>query len=149
MEVAGVSLPLLGTLILYFTLLFAATRVKSETSGFYADNGLEQTVVVNVNKLHGTGGRGKLKREMQQEILTLLGLHQRPKPSSPHGKGDSSAPKFMLDLYNTLQTDSGEVEEEIFTRNPTLNTTVFGNLTNNIQTINSADMIMSFVNHGE
>ncbi|KAK3088611.1 hypothetical protein FSP39_021263 [Pinctada imbricata] len=66
--------------------------INCTTSGYYADNGVDQT-----EQLHVMNSRDK--RELQHEILTLLGLHQRPKPKTLSTK--NSAPKFMVDLYKT------------------------------------------------
>ncbi|XP_028290628.1 bone morphogenetic protein 6 [Gouania willdenowi] len=86
------------------------------------------------------------KREMQKEILSILGLPHRPRPHLSHGKFNS-APLFMLDLYKTIsgeeksQTDHGAALDRYqTTQSPALATypeTAF---------LNDADMVMSFVN---
>uniref|UniRef100_A0A3B4H0Q7 Bone morphogenetic protein 5 n=1 Tax=Pundamilia nyererei TaxID=303518 RepID=A0A3B4H0Q7_9CICH len=69
--------------------------------------------------------RNHERREIQREILSILGLPHRPRPFSP-GKQASSAPLFMLDLYNA--------------QGPALTTAQDTNF------LNDADMVMSFVN---
>uniref|UniRef100_A0A3B3B6V5 Bone morphogenetic protein 5 n=1 Tax=Oryzias melastigma TaxID=30732 RepID=A0A3B3B6V5_ORYME len=76
--------------------------------------------------------RNHERREIQREILSILGLPHRPRPFSP-GKQASSAPLFMLDLYNAMAVE----EEESF---PSLRTAHDTNF------LNDADMVMSFVN---
>ncbi|XP_013385477.1 bone morphogenetic protein 7 isoform X2 [Lingula anatina] len=129
---------LLGSLIAF--LAFLTLSGHAFDSGFYADNGVYQTIAVDRM-------RRKEQREMQQEILTLLGLHHRPKPLT-HGSAESaSAPKFMLDLYNTLKEEDGSIDEKLFT--DALKERHLNSSLGNVKTIDDADMIMSFVNHAE
>ncbi|XP_014779144.1 bone morphogenetic protein 7 [Octopus bimaculoides] len=78
---------------------------RMDDTGFYTDNGLEQSVMVS-RIPH------RVKKEFQQEILTLMGLHHKPKPRAP-GK-ETSAPRFMIDLYNKLHGSgaSGSIEDD-------------------------------------
>ncbi|XP_056147597.1 bone morphogenetic protein 5 isoform X3 [Lampris incognitus] len=71
--------------------------------------------------------RSHERREIQREILSILGLPHRPRPFSP-GKQASSAPLFMLDLYNAMTTEEEEEDDE------------------EEEKLNDADMVMSFVN---
>ena len=99
-------------------------------SGFYADNAHQQSVMIDTLP-------SRQRREIQKEILTLLGLDHKPKPV-PHVK-QNSAPKYMLDLYNSLEED-GELGRRHFINisDPGLE-----------QGVDGADMIMSFVNRGK
>uniref|UniRef100_A0A3Q0SMD9 Bone morphogenetic protein 5 n=1 Tax=Amphilophus citrinellus TaxID=61819 RepID=A0A3Q0SMD9_AMPCI len=79
--------------------------------------------------------RNHERREIQREILSILGLPHRPRPFSP-GKQASSAPLFMLDLYNA----QGHSRKSYYNPHPALTTAHDTNF------LNDADMVMSFVN---
>lgn len=94
---------------------------------------------------------GREKKEMQREILSILGLPVRPRPHPPL-RPPSSAPLFMLDLYHAVSAEGDEGlglglnHEGVFhaalptlsTHTPPLGTVV-----------SEADTVMSFVNLGK
>uniref|UniRef100_A0A3Q4HIN0 Bone morphogenetic protein 5 n=1 Tax=Neolamprologus brichardi TaxID=32507 RepID=A0A3Q4HIN0_NEOBR len=79
--------------------------------------------------------RNHERREIQREILSILGLPHRPRPFSP-GKQASSAPLFMLDLYNAMAAQ-GHSRKSYYNPQHAAQDTNF---------LNDADMVMSFVN---
>ncbi|KAM8976712.1 bone morphogenetic protein 8A-like [Pelodytes ibericus] len=86
---------------------------------------------------------GREKREMQREILSILGLPGRPRPASG-GHFPSSAPLFMLDLYHAMcseEEDDGSqgVSRALFTTLSTQSPPLGA-------VISEADTVMSFVN---
>lgn len=101
---------------------------------------------------------GREKKEMQKEILNLLGLPGRPRPHPPL-RPPSSAPLFMLDLYHAMSADDeneidgigpgpgrfGAAAQVSYAALPTLSTHTppLGTV------VSEADTVMSFVNLGE
>uniref|UniRef100_A0A3Q4AUX0 TGF-beta family profile domain-containing protein n=1 Tax=Mola mola TaxID=94237 RepID=A0A3Q4AUX0_MOLML len=84
--------------------------------------------------------RNHERREIQREILSILGLPHRPRPFSP-GKQASSAPLFMLDLYNAMaQGNSRKGFYSPQQAGPALTSA------HDTTFLNDADMVMSFVN---
>lgn len=71
------------------------------------------------------------RRDMQREILAVLGLPGRPRPRAPPAasRQPASAPLFMLDLYHAMadDDDGGPPQPHL----------------------GRADLVMSFVNMGE
>ncbi|CAL8401684.1 unnamed protein product [Gadus morhua 'NCC'] len=90
------------------------------------------------------------KREMQKEILSILGLPHRPRPHVSHGKYNS-APLFMLDLYKSiLSEEKNEVDGVMLEQYQSMLTTQGPSLATYQENafLNDADMVMSFVNLG-
>ncbi|XP_040059016.1 bone morphogenetic protein 7 [Gasterosteus aculeatus] len=87
--------------------------------------------------------RGQERREMQREILSILGLPHRPRPHA-HTKYNA-APMFMLDLYNTISADS-ELPGYSYYK-PVLPTQVSPMVSpQDSRFLDDADTVMSFVN---
>ncbi|XP_019745523.1 bone morphogenetic protein 7-like [Hippocampus comes] len=84
------------------------------------------------------------RREMQKEILSILGLPHRPRPHVSRAKFNS-APLFMLDLYNSIRADGASEGSRPArtTRGPPLATV------DEAAFLDDADMVMSFVNLAE
>ncbi|XP_076012713.1 bone morphogenetic protein 7-like isoform X2 [Genypterus blacodes] len=87
--------------------------------------------------------RSQERREMQREILSILGLPHRPRPLV-HTK-HNAAPIFMLDLYNTIFTDAQPLGYSYY--EPALPTQAAPMVTpQDSRFLDDADMVMSFVN---
>lgn len=73
------------------------------------------------------------RRDLQHEILAVLGLPGRPRPRAPPAGArlPASAPLFMLDLYHAM---AGDDDEDGGSRE---------------RLLGRADLVMSFVNMGE
>uniref|UniRef100_A0A8C9ZTH3 Bone morphogenetic protein 5 n=1 Tax=Sander lucioperca TaxID=283035 RepID=A0A8C9ZTH3_SANLU len=102
--------------------------------------------------------RNHERREIQREILSILGLPHRPRPFSP-GKQASSAPLFMLDLYNamaveeeegvqpgTVKSFSAKAQGHSRKAAPLLGHSPALTTAHDTNFLNDADMVMSFVN---
>uniref|UniRef100_A0A3Q2R301 Bone morphogenetic protein 5 n=1 Tax=Fundulus heteroclitus TaxID=8078 RepID=A0A3Q2R301_FUNHE len=89
--------------------------------------------------------RNHERREIQREILSILGLPHRPRPFSP-GKQASSAPLFMLDLYNAMAVEEEEEGVAPYRAAPLLGHSPALTTAHDTNFLNDADMVMSFVN---
>uniref|UniRef100_A0A8C6TZ41 Bone morphogenetic protein 7a n=1 Tax=Neogobius melanostomus TaxID=47308 RepID=A0A8C6TZ41_9GOBI len=85
--------------------------------------------------------RSQERREIQREILSVLGLPHRPRPHV-HTK-QNAAPMFMLDLYKTISTDLHATGFE-YTPAATLLPPAISVQENHF--LDEADTVMSFVN---
>uniref|UniRef100_A0A8C2PYH7 Bone morphogenetic protein 7a n=1 Tax=Cyprinus carpio TaxID=7962 RepID=A0A8C2PYH7_CYPCA len=83
------------------------------------------------------------RREMQREILSILGLPHRPRPLL-HER-HTAAPMYMLDLYNAIREDGDQS-----TYKPVYTTPGPAMVTQqDSRFLSDADMVMSFVNLGD
>ncbi|ELU11942.1 hypothetical protein CAPTEDRAFT_172350 [Capitella teleta] len=126
-----------------FVVFVAACVQLTNPASFYADNGLQQTVIVD--RLPRAQ-----RRLVRQEVLQLLGLHHKPRPPVETNPTANSAPSYMLGLYNLIEQEEDSVEEQLNGWPGNLRHMQLYNLTlrGAEDNIKSADMIMSFVNHG-
>ncbi|KAL3887915.1 hypothetical protein ACJMK2_000300 [Sinanodonta woodiana] len=109
----------------------------SESTVYKTDNGLEQTIAVNRMP-------SKERKELQQEILTLLGLHHRPNPVK-NNVVEKSAPRFMLQLYNKIRSNDDDETPGV---EPSRLQLAFNNTpVPDMNELIGTDVIISFVNH--
>ncbi|XP_053171172.1 bone morphogenetic protein 7-like [Scomber japonicus] len=122
------------TILLAWSYCVLATQVAF--SNFSIDNEVRSSFIQR--RL-----RSQERREMQREILSILGLPHRPRPHF-HTK-QNSAPMFMLDLYNTISTDPEPPGYSYY--KPLLPTQASPMVTpQDSRFLDDADMVMSFVN---
>lgn len=88
------------------------------------------------------------RREMQREILSILGLPQRPRPFL-HER-HTAAPMYMLDLYNAILEERDQRSGYVDSYEPVYTTPGPPMVSQqDSRFLNDADMVMSFVNMGE
>lgn len=88
------------------------------------------------------------RREMQREILSILGLPHRPRPLL-HER-HTAAPMYMLDLYNAILEDRDQRSGYVYSYEPVYTTPGPPMVSQqDSRFLNDADMVMSFVNMGE
>lgn len=129
----SIRLSRVNMILSLFLLAFAAfSSVSARFSGIYYDNGVDQTVIQKLLTRQE-------KREVEREILNLLGLPSRPRPRRTSNVDlGSSAPKFLLDIYKSLldNPSSRAVRSKL---------TLSGR---DQQAIDESDVIMSFLPQG-
>lgn len=88
------------------------------------------------------------RKEMQREILSILGLPHRPRPLL-HER-HTAAPMYMLDLYNAILEDGDQRSGIVYSYEPAYTTPGPPMMTQqDSRFLSDADMVMSFVNLGE
>jgi len=96
---------------------------RAALSGLYVDNGVDRTEMARALT------RSE-RREVEHEILSLLGLPSRPSRAPP----GSAAPQFLLDVYKSL-LDSPRGDLNLSGRD--------------LNAIKESDVIMSFASRSE
>ncbi|KAK7119737.1 hypothetical protein R3I94_021536 [Phoxinus phoxinus] len=85
------------------------------------------------------------RREMQREILSILGLPHRPRPLLL--ERHTAAPMYMLDLYNAILEDGDRRSGIAYSYEPAYTTPGPPMMTQqDSRFLSDADMVMSFVN---
>lgn len=119
---------------IFSVLLITFTLYSSGSlSGLYVDNGLDQTVIQRYLSQQE-------KKEVEHEILNLLGLPDRPKSKRfvNNNKLDSSGSKFLLDVYKSLlDSPSGSNKNQ------------FNLSGKDLTAIEESDAIVSFKSHSK
>lgn len=112
-------------------------------SGLYVDNGNDQTVVHRVVSQ-------REKREVEHEILNLLGLPDRPKNvvgKLPQVK--RSAPKFLLDIYENALGENADKPIDVPGHRRRNEAGEFDLTGQDLRAIDQSDVIMTFAAHSK
>ncbi|XP_044133025.1 bone morphogenetic protein 7-like [Bufo gargarizans] len=130
---------------------FKASNRRTSTNNIFVCYILIRLITADSTLEHGIHSsfvhrrlRGQERREIQKEILSVLGLSHRPRPHL-HEK-PTSAPTFMMDLYNSVNVrEEKNAEFSIFKQFLRDNEiSVVGPQENHF--LADADLVMSFVN---
>ncbi|XP_033220088.1 protein 60A-like [Belonocnema kinseyi] len=123
--------------LIFLTLRFVSVTLSEKTSGFYIDNGHDQTALHEVLSQ-------KQKFELEEEMLSLLDIPEKPQHVSRNlDLVKRSAPMFLIDVYNFRDDADAEDEAlEVSTLNDT-NLSVFDIRGQNVQNIKDSNFIMS------
>lgn len=135
------SIPPLSVLLILAAVVGDLSVGSAERiSGLYVDNGFDQTVIHRVVNQ-------REKREVEHEILNLLGMPERPRNTigrPPQVR--RSAPKFLLDVYKNAL---GEDEEEKPMAHNRHKVGEFDLSGQDLKAIDQSDVIMTFASHSE
>lgn len=123
--------------------IFILPICEASLSGFYVDNGLDQTVMHRMLS-------PKDAEHVEHEILELLGLPDRP-PRRKHGIHPSmrkSAPKFLLDVYKRLNDEANGIDSSHSRSTRSTENELDRNLITDTDkdAIEQSDWIMTFLN---
>ncbi|XP_058066957.1 protein 60A-like [Anopheles bellator] len=120
-------------------LLTAITLVHS--SGFYTDNGVDQTVREKSATPHE-------QEEIEHELLELLGLPDRPNKTHVHPSLRKSAPQFLLNIYHKFDEESNDVPRRRRKRSAAIGGNSLLTIADE-RAIGESDIIMSFLNKAD
>lgn len=85
--------------VLCFLLVNISVVFSTPNAGIYVDNGFDQTAIEHLMSVDE-------KKNIEVEILNLLGLPNRPRKINKALK--KSAPRFLLDIYKSLMVKDDE-----------------------------------------
>lgn len=115
-----------------FSVLDNCVAYSSRPAGVYVDNGYDQTKIERVMSRQD-------KREMELEILNLLGLPNRPNRRYANGTLKRAAPRFLMDIYKSLLTEDEDGQKRARRSTDELNLSG-----DEINAIDESDVIMTF-----
>ncbi|XP_053698501.1 protein 60A-like [Sabethes cyaneus] len=128
--------------LLLLPLLMQPAFGFSSATGFYIDNGLDQTVHLKSISVDD-------RQEIEHEILDLLGLPDRPNRKHIHPSLRKSAPQFLFNIYRKFSAeaaDGDQAKRSRSKRNTVYNRNLF--TIADERAIEESDVIMSFLNKG-
>lgn len=124
------------------TILLASLACHvSAISSFYTDNYMGQSIPMGEMEL-------QQKKNVQQDLLELMGLYSKPKPRA-NRRNIQSAKNFMRDLYDSLkdEDDEGQATEDSHIHvSSRINASALGL---DPAKVESSDVIVSFVNYAK
>lgn len=120
------------SLVLCFLLVRFSVVSSTPRAGIYIDNGHDQTAIEHLMSVDE-------KKEIEVEILNLLGLPNRPRKINKALK--KSAPRFLLDIYKSLMEKDDEQNNRVKRDAEVTEINLSGE---EQQQIDASDVIMTF-----